>query len=53
MRTREQDPLFHFSNSFEQTLKDDEQTSEASQADYQRAQAGRDIHENKRSTEMK
>lgn len=53
MQNREQAPQFDFTSSFEQTLKDYEQTSEASQADYERAQEWRDSHENKNSAEMK
>lgn len=53
MQNREQAPQFDFSSSFEQTLRDYEQTSEASQADYERAQEWRESHENKCESEMK
>ena len=53
MQNREQAPQFDFSSSFEQTLKDYEQTSEASQADFERAQEWRENIENKNAVEMK
>jgi len=46
MQNREQSPQFDFSSSFEQTLKEYEQTPEASQADFERAQEWRDSYEN-------
>ena len=50
MQNREQAPQFDFSSSFEQTLKDYEQTSEASQADFERAQEWRENIENENAT---
>lgn len=53
MQIREQAPQFDFSSSFEQTLKDYEQTSEASQADFERAKEWRDNRDKEYSVEMK
>lgn len=53
MQNREQAPQFDFSSSFAQTIKDYEQTSEASQADFERAREWRDNRDNDHSAEMK
>ena len=45
MQNQDQAPQFDFSSSFEQTLKEYEQTSKASQADYERTQEWQDSHE--------
>lgn len=53
MQNREQAPQFDFSSSFEQTLKDYEQTSEASQADFERAQEWRESHKEESVVDLK
>jgi len=53
MQNREEAPQFDFSSSFAQTLKDYEQTSEASQADFERAREWRDNRETDHIVEMK
>ena len=53
MQNREHAPQFDFSSSFEQTLKDYEQTSEASQADFERAQEWRESNEKESIVELK
>ena len=53
MQNKEQVPQFDFSGSFEQTLREYEKTSEASRADYERAQEWRESNENKSANEIK